>query len=55
MRITRSGYKNHYRQEVDWNIFSQCSNIIYTRVSHAIVRITESGYEPNYRQEVDWK
>ena len=36
-------------------IFSQCSNLIYIRVSHAIVRVTGSGYETHYRQEVDWK
>ena len=51
MRITESGYETHYRQEV----ISQFSNLIYTRVSQAIVRLTQSGYKTHYRQEVDWK
>ena len=54
MRITESGYKTHYRQEVDCK-YSVSAQIIYTRISHAIVRITGSGYETHYRQEVDWK
>ena len=54
MRITESGYKTHYRQEVDWK-YSVSARIIYTRINHAIVRITGSGYETHCRKEVDWK
>ena len=55
MRITESGYKTHYKQEVDWKYSVSAQIYIYTRISHAIVRITGSGFETHYRQKVDWK